>query len=265
MMKWKISKQNLIDFGKALLSSIKNVLLEGDVRRFKVAYYGTIFIVFMIISNNILLNFFINSKTSASSESAISQSENLVSFEKEIKENILGADDEIARRIWVDKIRTDVGFTDLRVLALEDYFNAYNSPLAGDSDEFIKAAEKYEVDNWQLLPAIAMAETSGCKTGYSHDQRNCWGWGGSEPNRWEFYSYAEAIDTITYRMKKGYGNNNLNPKDIQGTYCGRSCNAWGWRWAMGVDYYIRKLNDFAAKYGIERTNETYDWRNPPSA
>jgi hypothetical protein len=158
-----------------------------------------------------------------------------------------------------NKIRTDVGFVDLRVLTLEDFFNHYGSPLADSSDEFIEACERYDIVNWQLLPAIGMAETIGCQTGFSYEQRNCWGWGGSEPNRWEFKTFAEAIDLISYRMIRGYGNNNMNAKDIQSTYCGRTCMQWGWRWAQGVDYYTKRINDFGEKYGLPRTNEIHDW------
>lgn len=165
----------------------------------------------------------------------------------------------ILTRSQITKVRTDVGFVDLRVLTLEDFFNHYGSPLTEDSDEFIEACERYEVINWQLLPAIAMAETIGCQTGYSYEQRNCWGWGGAEPNRWEFHTFAEAIDLITYRMIRGYGNNNMNAKDIQSTYCGRTCMQWGWRWAQGVDYYTKRINDFGEKYGLPRTNEIQDW------
>lgn len=157
------------------------------------------------------------------------------------------------------KIGTDVGFVDLRVLTLEDMFRYYESPLLDYSDEFIEASEKYDVKNWQLLPAIAMAETIGCKTGISHEQRNCWGWGGSGHNRWEFNSYDEAIDLIARNMINGYGNDRLNAKDIQSTYCGITCMEWGWRWAKGVDYYTRIINDFGEKYGLKRTNEINDW------
>jgi len=174
--------------------------------------------------------------------------------------NVLGLASEVS---YYDKIRTDVGFIDIRVLTLEEIFTDYDSPLKYEADEFIKASEKYGMENWQLLPAIALAETVGCKTGSSHLERNCWGWGGSGVNRWTFTSYAEAIDLITYRLMRGYGNEHLDPKSIQPTYCGVTCQQWGWRWARGVDYYIRKINDYGVKYGLERTHETTNWSNPP--
>jgi hypothetical protein len=160
-----------------------------------------------------------------------------------------------------DEVTTDVGFVDLRVLTLEDFFRHFKSPLADYSDEFIEACERYGVNNWQLLPAIAMAETLGCQTGESFRQRNCWGWGGSGSNRVEFDSFKQAIDTITYRMIAGYGNDRMNARDIQSTYCGISCMQWGWRWAIGVNNYTIRINDFGQSYGLPRTNEVENFNS----
>lgn len=154
-----------------------------------------------------------------------------------------------------ETIQSDVGFVDLRILTLEDFFNHYGSPLVDFSDEFVETAEKYDVHNWQLLPAIAIAETNGCQTGISYEQRNCWGWGGSGDNRWEFYTFEEAIDFITRSMIKGYGNDRMNAKDIQSTYCGSTCMPYGWKWARGINHYTIIINDFGEKYGLLRTNE----------
>lgn len=154
-----------------------------------------------------------------------------------------------------ETIQSDVGFVDLRILTLEDFFNHYGSPLADYSDEFIESVEKYDVNNWQLLPAIAIAETNGCQTGTSYEQRNCWGWGGSGDNRWEFYTFEEAIDFITRSMIRGYGNERMNAKDIQSSYCGATCIPYGWKWARGINHYIIIINDLGEKYGLLRTNE----------
>ncbi|MBN2016016.1 hypothetical protein JW766_04245 [Candidatus Dojkabacteria bacterium] len=157
------------------------------------------------------------------------------------------------------QVQSDVGFVDLRVLTLEDFFNFYGSPLAEHSDDMIEACERYGVENWQLLPAIAINETNGCQTGKSYEQKNCWGWGGAGKNRWEFHTFEEAIDIITHRMINGYGNRRMNAKDIQGTYCGPNCMEYGWKWAKGVNYYVFRINDFGERYGLPRTNEIYNF------
>lgn len=253
----KPEKPLQVDFIKSYLKNFK----KSHPSRF----YGSITFVLIILFTIIFRTYVTDSlitrliKVSENIRSDQINDISQISIEEQISNknniNILG----VQKRSQENKIRTDVGFIDLRVLTLEDFFNHYGSPLADSSDEFIEATERYDVVNWQLLPAIAMAETIGCQTGFSYEQRNCWGWGGSEPNRWEFRSFAEAIDLITYRMIRGYGNNNMNAKDIQSTYCGRTCMQWGWRWAQGVDYYARKINDFGEKYGLPRTNEIYNW------
>lgn len=191
--------------------------------------------------------------------SSLMSLDSYTSIEQELGENTESDVKGIYTKREDYHVRSDVGFVDLRVLTLEDFFRYYNSPLEGYSDEFIEASEKYNVVNWQLLPAIAMAETIGCQTGISYQQRNCWGWGGSGENRWKFYTFDDAIDIITSRMIEGYGNDRMNARDIQSTYCGRTCMQWGWRWAKGVDYYTQKINDFGEKYSLPRTNEITDW------
>jgi hypothetical protein len=174
-------------------------------------------------------------------ETTITKSESTVAGLSTLKRNI--------------KVRSDVGFVDLRVLTLEDFFQFYKSPLTEYSDDLIEVCEKYDIKNWQLLPAIAIAETSGCQTGLSFEQKNCWGWGGAGDNRWEFESFDQAIDTIAMNLIKGYGNERMNAKDMQSTYCGRSCMDYGWKWAKGVNSYVIQINNIGEKYGLERTNE----------
>ncbi|MFC1780314.1 hypothetical protein ACFLY9_01325 [Patescibacteria group bacterium] len=221
-------------------------------------FYISVFSISLVLLTflfkiNLSDKLFVNA-TDVINPSNTTRNTNVVSIENDINnsnQDVLGISTKKHHR----KVRSDVGFIDLRILTLEDFFTYYESPLIDYSDEFIEACERYNVENWQLLPAIALAETLGCRTGISHEQRNCWGWGGSGRNRWEFDSYEEAIDLITHRMINGYGNERMNARDIQSTYCGSTCMEWGWRWAKGVNNYTMKINDFGEKYGLPRTNE----------
>lgn len=248
-----------------LASKIEYVHIEvfKVKQRYPYKFYGTVIIVFslglFITFKTILTNKFLPEVDAKESSAVLGESSNLYSLEYYLVENKFENATFAANSPLGKKVRSDVGFVDLRILTLEDFFSSYGSPLAPHADEFIEASDRYGVENWQLLPAIGMAETRGCQTGLSHQQRNCWGWGGSEPNRWKFNSYEEAIDIITFRMIKGYTNKYLNAKDIQPTYCGATCMQWGWRWAKGVDYYVKKINDFGEKYKLPRTNEITDW------
>ncbi len=206
-----------------------------------------------------ILNLLSQGDLKAQSSNSITDDIEKQSIEALISENYNENIQGISTSLNNEKIQSDVGFVDLRVLTLEDFFNHYGSSLAEYSDDFIEAADKYNVNNWQLIPAIAIAETNGCQTGLSYKQKNCWGWGGAGDNRWEFNSFDEAIDFITRSMINGYGNDRMNAKDIQNTYCGPSCAPYGWKWARGVNHYVIIINDFGEKYGLTRTNEIYNF------
>lgn len=116
-----------------------------------------------------------------------------------------------------------------RARVLDLYFQKSNSPLYGHGQDFVDACEKYGApSDCTLLPAIAKVETDLCKTGISHKQYNCWGFGGSGENRFEYASFEQSIDVITVRLIQGYGKNFFSDPNIgELAYCGRHCNNWG--------------------------------------
>ena len=119
--------------------------------------------------------------------------------------------------------------SDYRTHVLREYFKKYNSPLADFAQEFVHACNKYQAPkDCTTLAAIAFVETKLCTIGFAAQQKNCWGFGGSGRNRITFNTYNEAIDYITRALVSGYGNRFLeNPRLMQYTYCGATCNKWG--------------------------------------
>lgn len=246
-------------------SWIKNLRTQYPHR-----FRGTMLIV-ILFSLTVLIRYTIvapmlhsyYTSTNPSASATLQPLEKLVSIEdyiaSELSSNIKGIFSHKEKES--ERIKTDVGFVDLRVITLEDFFNSYGSPLEEYADDFIEASERYNIDNWQLLPAIAINETNGCQTGISYHQRNCWGWGGGPKNRIQFESFEDAIDTISYAMVSSYGNERMNPRDIQGTYCGPNCMEQGWKWARGVNSYVKQINNYGLNYGLERTNEITEF--PP--
>jgi len=118
---------------------------------------------------------------------------------------------------------------DYRAVVLDEYFKRNDSPLYGYGTVFVEKCNQYGAPfDCTTLPAIAWVETRLCGFSFSHDQRNCWGFGGSGPNRIWFDDYEDAIDLITDRLVNAYGPQYMvNPESMQHVYCGAHCNAWG--------------------------------------
>ena len=145
------------------------------------------------------------------------------------------------------KITLDLLSTDIRTKVLEEYFVSIRSPLVGQASIFIEMADKYKLDKWGLLPAIAMIETNGCRTenqrGYGI--KNCWGWRRNGKDI-RFSTWEDSIGNITKSLAKY----NTDPFSIQPSYC-PPCEASGNDlWAKGVVSELRKINEIGKKYGV---------------
>lgn len=140
-----------------------------------------------------------------------------------------------------------LGDTDYRAIVLDEYFKRNDSPLYGYGEEFVRACKKYKAPyDCTTLPAIAYVETRLCTLDLSHAQRNCWGFGGSGPNRIWFKDYKDAIDLITDRLVNAYGPSYMtNPESMQHTYCGPHCNVWG----PAVQQMRYSINNLAIEMG----------------
>ncbi len=144
-------------------------------------------------------------------------------------------------------ISFDLLSTDVRTKVLEEYFVSIRSPLVGQASIFIEMSDKYKLDKWGLLPAIAMIETNGCRTenqrGYGI--RNCWGWRRNGKDI-RFSTWEDSIGNITKSLAKY----NTDPFSIQPSYC-PPCEASGNDlWARGVVSELRKINEIGKKYGV---------------
>ncbi len=82
---------------------------------------------------------------------------------------------------------------------LDAYFEKRDMPLAGHGMDFVKAAEKYDID-WRLAAAIGVRESSGGKHMMNN---NPFGWGSAEI---EFDDFSEAIDVVSMNLG-GYNEN----------------------------------------------------------
>lgn len=69
------------------------------------------------------------------------------------------------------------------------YFQSKSTPLAGHGMQFVLVAEKYGLP-YNLLPAIAMRESTGGKFSYNN---NPFGWGSAKI---KFSNFDDAIETV---------------------------------------------------------------------
>ena len=89
--------------------------------------------------------------------------------------------------------------TDIRVRALKNVFEKYNSPLVDEASSYVALADKNGVD-WKLLPSIAGLESSFGKR-LMPNSHNAYGWGGGYIY---FDSWEHGIDTITKALSQKY-------------------------------------------------------------
>ncbi|MEI7579737.1 MAG: hypothetical protein WCJ58_06955 [bacterium] len=139
---------------------------------------------------------------------------------------------------------------DYRAVVLDAYFEKYNSPLSGYGQVFVDACDKYQAPHdCTTIPAIGFVETRLCTLAASLKEKNCWGYGGSPPNRILFDKFEDAIDLITKRLVSGYGPSYMtDPVSMQHIYCGPNCNSWG----SGVQQQRDAINKLSQDLGYPK-------------
>jgi hypothetical protein len=96
---------------------------------------------------------------------------------------------------------------DPRLTALRTFFERSDYPAAGLSEDFIRAADAYQLD-WRLLPSISIVESSGGKAARNNN------WFGWDSGRAEFASAGEGIYWVAYHLARSrtYKGKNLHEK-----------------------------------------------------
>lgn len=140
-----------------------------------------------------------------------------------------------------DSITTtdNVDKEDARAKIIEDFFKGYKSHLSAYSQEFIAAAEKYNLD-YRLLPAISMQESSGGKR-VIEDSYNPFGYGIYGDLVIRFSSWEEGIERVARELREDYLNEGLiTPWEIMTKYTPPSL-AKGGAWANGVTLFMAEM------------------------
>ncbi len=109
--------------------------------------------------------------------------------------------------ISIEDIRSE------RAAKIDAYYGRYNLPLTGYGMKMVLVAEKNGID-WNLLPAIAMRETTGGKFAC---YKNPFGWGSCKI---KFANFDEAIEMVGKNLGGGnkktaiYYSNNTSAQKL---------------------------------------------------
>lgn len=134
-------------------------------------------------------------------------------------------------------VNGSVASADARPQIIKNYLTKYNSPLLGYEDYLVSRSDEMGLD-FRLLTAIAQQESNLCKI-IPPETYNCWGWGIHSKGTLGFNSYKEAIDAVSYGLKKEYIDKGLTtPDTIWAKYTPSSPNG---AWAKGVNQFMAEM------------------------
>ena len=129
-----------------------------------------------------------------------------------------------------DKDIESIKEKELKII-IESVLNKYNSPLTGESESFIKACIKYQI-NCYLLPSIAGLESTFGKFIYPNSF-NPFGW---DRGYMMFDNWAGGFDTVANGLKNGYIKKGAETIEEIGPIYSESPT-----WAIRVNFFINQF------------------------
>lgn len=131
---------------------------------------------------------------------------------------------------------------DYRVEVLRKYFGSYNSPLTDYAGDFVKLADKYNLD-WRLVPAITGVESTFGKR-IPVNSYNAYGW---TNGAYHFSSWEESIEVVSKALReKYYDRGAINIYQIARRYAPPSST-----WAGKVKSIMKKINSLPVTFTLE--------------
>lgn len=138
--------------------------------------------------------------------------------------------------------KTEIRTEDPRIIAMEKFLLAYNSPMYPFAKTFVEEADKYGLD-WRLVVSVSGVESAFGNL-IPQGTNNAWGWRGANATDrgWsQFDTWGDGIAVVTRGLAIGYGVH-LSPFQIESTYCPPCGENPAHAWANGVSRYMRELS-----------------------
>lgn len=137
---------------------------------------------------------------------------------------------------------------DGRAKILAQYLANFDSPLQDHAQDFIEAADTYNLD-WKMVASIAGVESTFGKHipgGY-----NAWGWGVYGTQAIYFNSWRDGIFTVSKGLRENYLNKGLtDPYSINRIYAASPT------WGSHVSFFMADLEKFASNFKQDKVELT---------
>jgi len=118
-----------------------------------------------------------------------------------------------------------------KVENIRKYLAGRNAPLADYAEEFVKAADHYNID-YRIIAAISVIESGGGK--HTFRPYNAWGWGSKSFGNW-----TEGIWTVSAGISKYYSKGLITPQLIAPYYCPPNAV----QWAQNVSFIMTQIDN----------------------
>ncbi len=196
---------------------MKNLLIKGN--KTLAVITGILFGAVMLnnLSNHVPVNYVEANETTGIGNLSISTS-------VEIEENM------IVKEVVINSTPTYVPDAQ-KVENVRNYLAGRHAPLAAYAEEFVKAADHYNID-YRIIAAISVIESGGGK--HNFRPHNAWGWG-KKP----FENWTEGIWTVSAGISRYYSRGLTTPQLIAPYYCPPNAI----KWAQNVNFVMNQIGN----------------------
>jgi len=178
---------------------MKNLLIKGN--KTLAVITGILFGAVLInnLSHKIPVNYVEAGETSNIGNLSISTN-------VEIEENLIAKEVAVLIKKEVEDQTPKYAPDAKKVENIRKYLTGRQAPLADYAEEFVRAADHYNID-YRIIAAISVIESGGGK--HTFRPHNAWGWG-----KKSFENWTEGIWTVSASISRYYSRGLITPQLI---------------------------------------------------